>query len=76
MRRRISSGWRVDVEPGDSGRSRGDAEQRAQHLDRGRLTGTVGPEEAVDLAVRHVEVDPGDRFEVAEGPSEGPCLDR
>src|SRR5207249_1332948 len=32
-----------------------------QHVHRRRLPGAVRPEEAVDLALRHVEVDPRDR---------------
>ena len=45
------------VEAGDAGRARGRRKQRREHEDGGRLAGAVGPEEAVDLAGRDVEVD-------------------
>ena len=45
-------------------------------LHRGRLTGTVRAEEAVDLAVRNVEVDARHRIVRAEGSCEGVGLDR
>ena len=69
------TGLRRDVEAGDGCRSRRDAEQCAQHLHRGRLTGTVRAEEAVDLAVRDVEVDAGHRIVGAERSCEGVGLD-
>src|SRR2546430_12645931 len=41
------------------------SQQRRQHVHRGRLTGAVRAEEAVDLARRDVQVDAGDRDDSA-----------
>jgi hypothetical protein len=40
----------VDVVAGDRGRAAARAHERAQHVDRRRLAGAVGAEEAEDLA--------------------------
>ena len=50
-----------DVVAGDAGRAGGRLGQRAQHLDRGRLAGAVGPEEPEDLAGLDLERDLVDR---------------
>lgn len=47
-----------DVEAGDAGPSRRWTEQRGEHPDGGGLAGSVGPQEAEDLALAHREVDP------------------
>jgi hypothetical protein len=54
-----------DVEAGDRGGARGRRQERREHEDRGRLAGAVRPEEPVDLARRHLEVDPVDRPDAA-----------
>ena len=46
-----------NVVPQHAGRSRGRDQQRHQHLDRGRLSGAVRPEQAKELALVHLEVD-------------------
>ena len=46
-----------DVEPGDRRRPPVGRQQRDEHQHRRRLAGAVGPEEAVDLARRDLEVD-------------------
>ena len=50
--------------------------QAAEHLDRGGLAGAVGAEEAVDLAVAHLEIDTLHGLEATEALSEGPGADR
>ena len=55
-----------DVEPGDAGGAAGGAQQGGEHAHGGALAGAVGPEEAVDLAGAHREVDTGDGAVVAE----------
>ena len=49
-----------DVVARDGRPARGRRQQRREHLDGRRLAGAVGAEEAVDLARRHVQVDPVD----------------
>jgi hypothetical protein len=39
--------------------------QGGQHPDRGRLAGSIWTQEAVDLALRHLEVDAVDGFDAA-----------
>ena len=56
--------------------SPGLAQQPEQDADRGRLARPVGPEEAVDLAGGHLEVEPVERAEVAERLDEAGDLDR
>ena len=51
-------------------------EKPAEHADRGGLAGAVRAEEAVDLRVRHVEVDPGDGPGRAEPAREVARADR
>jgi hypothetical protein len=46
-----------DVVAGDAGAARAGRQQRRQHLDRRRLARAVGPQEAIDLAGRDVQVD-------------------
>ena len=46
--------------PGERGRAAGRLQQRGQHVDGGRLAGAVGPQEAEDLARRHLERHAGD----------------
>ena len=48
------------------GRARRRPQQAAHHLERGRLAGAVGPEQAEDLAAADAERDPIGRGEVAE----------
>ena len=45
------------VEAGDGRRARRRQQQRRQHPHCGALPGTVGPEEAVDLAFGNIEID-------------------
>ena len=49
-----------DVVAGHARRARGGRQQRGEHQHRGRLARAVGPEEAVDLAGRDLQVDPVD----------------
>ena len=49
-----------DVVAGDPGRAGGRRQQRRQHVNGGRLAGSVGAEKAVDLARRDRQVDPVD----------------
>src|SRR5512132_395091 len=65
-----------DVEAADACGSRCRREEGRQHVDGCRLAGAVGPEEAVDLARRDLEVDAGDgRDSALEPPDEAPNLD-
>src|SRR3954468_8739927 len=50
-----------DVVPGDASGALGRGQECGEHQDRGRLAGAVGPQEAVDLARRDLEVDSVDR---------------
>ena len=52
------------------------AQQPEQDADRRRLARAVGPEEAVDLALRDLEVEPVERAERAERLDEAGDLDR
>jgi hypothetical protein len=61
------------VETTDAGATRTREQQRAQHAHHRGLAGTVRPQEAVDLAFAHLEIDPVDRREVAESPDEALC---
>ena len=54
---------RGDVVPRDDGPAARGRQQRGQHPHRGRLAGAVGAEEAVDLAVGDLEVDPVHRLD-------------
>ena len=45
-------------------------DQRAQHVDRRRLAGAVGAEEAEDLAGLHLEIDAANRPHLAKGLDE------
>ena len=58
----------------------GRVDERAEHLDRRRLAGAVGAEEAEDLAARDLEVDPAHGFDLAvalgEASSTGRCAGR
>ena len=54
-----------DVEPVDACGARAGREQRHQDLDQRRLAGTVGPEQAVELAAPHLEVDAVERRDLA-----------
>ena len=47
-----------DVVAADPGGARRGRQQRGEHVDRRRLAGSVGPEEAVDLAGLDAQVDP------------------
>ena len=65
-----------DVEsrhPGAAGRG---PQQRAKHLDRRRLAGTVGPEEAEQLPRRHAQVDAAHGFDGAIGLRQPARVDR
>src|SRR5207245_6751130 len=57
-----------DVESRDQRRPGGRLEQPAQHADRRRLAGAVGPEQAEDFARLDAEGEGVDRGERAEGP--------
>src|SRR6185437_113568 len=59
-----------DVEAGDLGRPVARLGQRAEHVDRRRLAGAVGAEEAEDLAGLDLEVHAFDGFEIAEAFAE------
>jgi hypothetical protein len=50
--------------------------QRAEHVDRGRLAGAVGPEEAEDLTGGDLEADPAHRLDLVEGLAQVVDLDR
>ena len=52
--------------PDDGRRAVGRLQQRAEHLERRRLAGPVGPEEADDLALAHSQVDAAHRL---DGPA-------
>ena len=54
-----------DVEARHRRAARRGRQQRGEHVDGGRLAGAVGPEEAVDLARRDLEVDAVDGVDVA-----------
>ena len=62
-----------DVVTGHHGHAGARTQQGAQHPDEGRLAGPVGPEEAVDLAPAHLEVDAvdGHRRAVASHQARG-----
>src|SRR5690606_34615162 len=49
--------------------------QRVEHAQRGGLAGTVGTEQAGDLAVARAERDAVDRDDVSEGLAQAGCLD-
>ncbi len=60
-----------DVEPADDRAAAGGRHQRGQHVDGGRLPGPVRAEEAVDLPVGDLEIDPVDGsngLELADEP--------
>ena len=57
MRRRTSPGWVATSKPATVALPAGGAQQRDEHAHRRRLARAVGPEEAVDLARRDLEVD-------------------
>src|SRR4051794_19152432 len=63
----------VDAE--DLGVARVDGEQRGEHPQHRGLAGTVGTEDAEDLALAHLEVDAVDGPQVAEGLHQAACLD-
>ena len=65
-----------DVVAGDRRRPGRRLGKRAQHLDRRRLAGAVGPEEAEDLPRLDVEGDPVDGGEVAVSLDQPVDLDR
>ena len=65
-----------DVVAEDPGAPLGGPGQGGEHPDRRRLAGAVGPEDAVDAALGHREVDPVDGANVAEVLDEAACLDR
>ena len=68
MWRRTSSRSRDDVVAGDTRAAGGRLRQRAEHVDRRRLAGAVGAEEAEDLAGGDVEIEtPRTASIVAEG---------
>ena len=67
---------RDDVVAGDVRVPAGRVDQRAQDADGRRLAGAVGPEEAERLARRDLEVDSGDRLDVAVALLEVTNLDR
>ena len=52
---------------GDARAAAGRARERAQHVDRRRLAGAVGPEEAEHLAARDLEADAAHRLDLPEG---------
>ena len=52
----------------------GAMEKTKNHLDRGRLTGSVRPEQTKNLVTIDVEVDPVDRFRRRAQPEIGECL--
>ena len=54
-----------DVVTREPGRATGRKDRGGQHPDRGRLPGTVGPQEPEDLAGVHREVDPLDGLHAA-----------
>jgi hypothetical protein len=54
-----------DVVAGDGGAAAGRPHEGAQHADRRRLAGPIGPEEAERLPRGDVEVDAADRLDVA-----------
>ena len=49
-----------DIVPEHASRSGAWDQQCHEHLDRGRLAGAVRPEQAEELALAHLEVDPAD----------------
>jgi hypothetical protein len=51
-------------------------EQTAKHADRGRFAGTVGTEKAVDVRMRHAQIDAVDRLQRAEPLAEAAGDDR
>ena len=63
--RRTAAGVLCDVVARHDGPAAGGLKQRGQHPDRGRLTGAIRPEEAVDLAFRHLEIDAVDGLDAA-----------
>jgi hypothetical protein len=64
-----------DVEAAHAGGAGGRSGQRAEHVDRRALAGTVGPEEAEDLAGSDDERHVTDGFDVAVGLDEALDLD-
>src|SRR4029077_650182 len=68
-RTRAARGAR-QVDPRDAGITARWHEQHAEHAERRRLAGAVGPEQAVDLAGAHFEADVIGRHEVAESPGQ------
>ena len=65
-----------DVVAGDVGAAAGRLGERAEHVDRRRLAGAVGAEEAEDLAAGDVEADAAHGLDLAEGLSEVLDVDR
>src|SRR6185369_12763819 len=61
---------------GEAHDSRARLDQAAEHLDRGGLARAIGAEEAVDLAIAHLEVDILHGLEAPEALCEGPGADR
>src|ERR1051325_2422444 len=53
-------------------RARGRDQQRDQHLDRGRLAGAVRAEQAEELALGHLEVDPAHGLDLLRLPAKRP----
>src|SRR3954454_1046176 len=66
----------ADVVAGDRRRAPAGVDESAEHLDRGRLAGAVGPQEAEDLAAVDVEADVIDCDEVSVALGQAPDLDR
>ena len=65
----------VQVDARHLQRAAGGREQAAQHAERGRLAGAVGPEQAEDLAALDLEADVIDGGESAEPPDQIVDLD-
>ena len=65
-----------DVEAGHLGAARGRPEQGREHADDRALAGTVGAEEAEDLALPHLEIDAVDRLHRSEVANEASGDDR
>src|SRR5205085_2004114 len=62
--------------PGDRRPPAAGPRERAQHVDRRRLAGAVGPEEAEGLPGLDLEVDVADRLDLAEALGERLDRDR
>ena len=76
MRRRSASACCGTAQPQHFDLACGRRQQAAQHADGGGLAGAVGPEEAVDVRARHVEVDVVDRDQGAEALGQAARADR